>query len=82
MCTLHSKFRLKTFYIQRTHIKIALIHFTQAKEMEREKNLLLHGTGEKVPSELGEHPVFMVNQKTNDTIQKKRSKVCLKILKL
>lgn len=50
--------------------------------MEREKNLLLHGTGEKVPSELGEHPVFMVNQKTNDTIQKKRSKVCLKIHKL
>lgn len=50
----------------------------QSKEMDREKNLALHGTGEDVPAEMAGHPVFLTNQKTNSVISKKRSKVSRK----
>lgn len=43
--------------------------------MEREKNLLLHGTGEALPAEMAGHPVFLTNVKTNKVVSKKRSKV-------
>lgn len=47
----------------------------KSKEMEREKNLLLHGTGEALPPEMAAHPVFLTNIKTNNVVSKKRSKV-------
>uniref|UniRef100_A0A336M276 CSON010654 protein n=1 Tax=Culicoides sonorensis TaxID=179676 RepID=A0A336M276_CULSO len=54
---------------------IPLHSIVLSKEMDREKNLLLHGSGEQIPGELALHPVFMTNQKTNNIISRKRSKL-------
>lgn len=44
--------------------------------MERERNLIMKGKGgDKLSREFAEHPVFLVNQKTNDQISKTRSKL-------
>ncbi|XP_063702910.1 neurofilament medium polypeptide [Culicoides brevitarsis] len=46
-----------------------------SKEMDREKNLLLHGVAESLPPEMAGHPVFLTNIKTNNVVSKKRSKL-------
>lgn len=47
----------------------------QAKELERQRRLMMEGKLEKCPKELSNHPVFMVNQVTNKIVLNKRSKV-------
>ncbi|CAO1378401.1 unnamed protein product [Diamesa serratosioi] len=46
----------------------------QASELEREKRMGHVGT-EKYPKMINEHPVFVVNQKTNNLLMKKREKL-------
>lgn len=45
--------------------------------MERERNLLMSGKSDKVcaPRDLANHPVFMVNCRTNTVIAKRRAKL-------
>lgn len=43
--------------------------------MERERNLIMAGKGEKCPGELSQHPVFIVNQNTNNVIARNRAKL-------
>lgn len=43
--------------------------------MERERNLIMKGKTDKCPRELADHPVFAVNQQTNNQITKTRSKL-------
>uniref|UniRef100_A0AAG5D707 Uncharacterized protein n=1 Tax=Anopheles atroparvus TaxID=41427 RepID=A0AAG5D707_ANOAO len=47
----------------------------EAKEIERERNLILSGAGDSIPEEMTSS-VFLVNQKTNVNILNKREKVC------
>lgn len=53
--------------------------FFQAKEIERERNLILSGAGDSVPDELSSS-VFSVNKKTNQHICNKREKVALRLI--
>ena len=43
--------------------------------MERERNLIMEGKGEKCPHELEDHPVFITNQKTNEIIARQRKRL-------
>lgn len=56
-------------------IYFSLFVSLKAKEMERQRKLLMEGKLEKCPKELSNHPVFMVNQMTNKIVLNKRSKV-------
>lgn len=47
----------------------------QAKEMERQRNLVMKGAAIHCPSEYDQHPVFIANQSTNREVMKRRSKV-------
>lgn len=49
--------------------------YKQAKELERQRVLLIEGKTTECPKELANHPVFLVNQMTNNSISKRRSKV-------
>lgn len=43
--------------------------------MERERTLIMGGKAEKVPRELADHPVFIVNKQANNAIAKTRAKL-------
>lgn len=47
----------------------------KASELEREKRMGNHGGSEKYPKMMTEHPVFAINQKTNQLLMSKRSKL-------
>lgn len=46
-----------------------------AEEMENVQKLMTRERGSKLPTELANHPVFIVNQRTNEIIQRRRSKL-------
>lgn len=49
--------------------------FHKASELEREKRMGSHGGAEKHPKMIMEHPVFSINQKTNQLLMDKRAKL-------
>ncbi|XP_037926495.1 uncharacterized protein LOC119661290 isoform X1 [Hermetia illucens] len=46
-----------------------------AQEMERERKLVMQGKETRIPEDMRNHPVFKINQKTNEIIAKRRSKL-------
>lgn len=49
--------------------------FTKVSELEREKRMGGSSSNDKYPKMIGEHPVFVINQKTNQLLMSKRSKL-------
>jgi hypothetical protein len=49
-------------------------NFRKASELEREKRMGFVGS-EKYPKMISEHPVFIINQKTNNLLMSKRDKL-------
>ncbi|CAD7079323.1 unnamed protein product [Hermetia illucens] len=47
----------------------------EAQEMERERKLVMQGKETRIPEDMRNHPVFKINQKTNEIIAKRRSKL-------
>lgn len=55
-------------------ISLCHIRLIQASELEREKRMGI-SSSEKIPKALSEHPVFAINQATNQLLMSKRSKL-------
>lgn len=53
---------------------MATFHNHKSSELEREKRMGLSGS-EKYPKMFNDHPVFSVNQKTNELLMSKRAKL-------
>lgn len=49
--------------------------YTKVSELEREKRMGCSNNAEKYPKMIGEHPVFVINQKTNQLLMSKRGKL-------
>jgi hypothetical protein len=54
---------------------LATLFILKASELEREKRMGGHNGTEKYPKMIAEHPVFAINQKTNQLLMSKRAKL-------